>query len=50
MKIAQRTSVGWIERENKKPELCDKCGRRLWIGPTGKPYCDNIHIWEEFND
>lgn len=47
MKISYRLKEeegkgNWEQGENKSKSHCDRCGHKLWMGPTGI-YCDNEH-------
>lgn len=44
--INRRTATGWTQpEENKSTTHCDICGEKLWMGPSGKPYCNGN--WKE---
>lgn len=42
-----RTARGWTPRMKKSrasaPNICDKCGARLWLNPSGGRYCNEVH-------
>lgn len=44
MKISRRTKDGWIKAENVNKSVCDQCGDKLWVAPSGEPYCDGKGI------
>ena len=40
LKRSAKSKTGWIKKENKQKDVCDRCLNKLWIAPNGKVYCD----------